>query len=466
MRAFELQLSAAAWSSRVAAFLVLGALLPIALGLFPIGSGEPAFVIGMLFVLSGAWNIACLVTHTSPRLVALSFWLFIYLWCGLAPLSQLTDGVWFWPGVYQEKVRTAAAYVALVGASAWVAGYKLFAMRRLVVRPRVVDAKRVTLLCWSALATSVLALGALGVGTFFSSRRGLGAALTELAGGTVTQGQLLFALIVVPSSLGLFMLLWGKNAVGWRLTLWQKRLVWALALVVVVVANPVGNSRFLSGSILIALLVARSPRVRTTRFTRTVAVALVAATVLVFPVADFSRASDSSNSLEIRFDRNLLQGGDYDAFQQTMNGVRYVDQYGVGLGTQASGVLLLPIPRQLWGSKPEPVGVVLARDAGYEFVNLSSPAWLEGYVDFSWFGAALFGAVLGALASRLDRAYYEPRFTVWSAIAPVYIGYQLIVLRGSLMGVVAFLAVWVLLAWLVTRPSPVRRGDLTRGAAA
>ena len=152
----------------------------------------------------------------------------------------------------------------------------------------------------------------------------------------------------------------------------------------------------------------------------------------------------------------MFQGGDYDAFQQTMNGVVYVDRHGFRSGRQLLSTALFFVPRQVWTSKAEPTGTIIGRDAGYDFLNLSSPAWIEGYIDFSWIGVFAFGFILGLLAGRLERALVESGSSVWSAIAPLYIGYQIIILRGSLLGVVPYLALWCLFAFLVSSRS-VRR---------
>lgn len=319
----------------------------------------------------------------------------------------------------------------------------------------MVDPRKVHYLGILGLLLALGAIGVLGPSTFFSSRQELQDAIDRAVGGGPAQAQLFMGLVIVPPTLALFLLLWGRNAIGWRRTAAADILMAALLLVVATVANPIVNSRFLSGSVIVALLVGSSRRVGTTRFSRQIGSAVLVAVLLVFPIADFARFADGGTSKEFGLDRTLFTGGDYDAFQQTMNGVRYVEVRGVSDGTQAIGAALFWVPRQAWAGKPEPTGVVVARDAGYTFLNLSSPAWLEGYVDFLWIGAFAFGLLLGMISARLDRGFYERTFSIWASLAPLYIGYQIIILRGTLMGVIPVLVLWALLTAAVTRRAPV-----------
>jgi hypothetical protein len=439
------------WTIRWSLFLVLGGLLPLLLGVYGPHFGNLPYLVSAGLLVASAWNISSVVTHVQPRLVLLTFWLFVYIWLGLAPLSQMYPVRWPLAGQYVETELLTASLVTLLGVLAWAAGYGWRVRRPAIEATRVVDYKRVRVLAIVGIVIGVAAIARFGPGAFFSSRQEFQDAVESAAGGGPAQGQLLMGLVIVPPTLALFLMLWGRNAIGWAGTTSMRLLTIGLAVVVLVVANPAVNSRFLSGSVIIAMLVATSRRVGSTRFSRQVGSAILVALLLVFPIADFARFADSASGKELGFDRGLFLSGDYDAFQQTVNGVRLVERSGTSAGSQTLGVALFWVPRQVWPGKPEPTGAIIGRDAGYSFVNLSSPAWVEGYVDFLWVGAAAISFALGVLAARLDRAFYGRRFSVWASVAPLYIGYQVIILRGTLMGVVPVLALWAFLTLLVTK---------------
>jgi len=55
---------------------------------------------------------------------------------------------------------------------------------------------------------------------------------------------------------------------------------------------------------------------------------------------------------------------DFDGFRSMIDGVSYVQENGVALGRQLSGIDVL-VSRPYWPNKPEPTGVMVSENAGY-----------------------------------------------------------------------------------------------------
>jgi hypothetical protein len=156
---------------------------------------------------------------------------------------------------------------------------------------------------------------------------------------------------------------------------------------------------------------------------------------------------------------------DYDAFQQMQTGIDYVQENGFS-PSALLGVVLVVIPRTMWPGKPQATGIEFAEYAGYDFHNLSAPLWIESYL---WGGPLCVVAVfclLGAAGRRVDdiRARLRGRqSTLAVLLVPAFAFYQLIFLRGSLMAIVAPLALLLIVPLFLTRaagptrlPAPAR----------
>lgn len=440
------------WTIAAAVFLTLGVVVPLHLRLAV--ASEPAVLLTYGLVLVSAFRMGAVLGAGSQRFIELTFWLYVYVFAGLAPLAQMTLDEYFWPGVYGATAKFTAALITVVGVAAWQVGHSQADGGTLMAARRSISQRRVLVLALVSIPTSALGILLIGYSAFFTSRESLSRSLEQATGGDgLALGQLLLVLTVVPPTAALCLLLLGRGVPGWRYSPATKFLMFLLFCLVIVVGNPVSNARFVAGAIWLALFIA-FVRPRTANGFRLTGVALILMTLLVFPLADAFRLDDTGRDEVVTFDQEMLTGGDYDAFQQTMNGWRLVADEGHSFGRQIAGGILVAVPRQIWSEKPEASGVVIAENAGYEFRNLSSPIFVEGYLDFGWIGVGLVGAVLGLLAGRLDRRWIARQRGPIAALVPFVAGYQIIILRGSLQAVVQFLMVWVLVTFLVSK-----RGD-------
>ncbi|MES9525534.1 hypothetical protein [Streptomyces capoamus] len=469
--------SAAAVAVWAVALLVLLPGLVLQSGAQP----SPALAAQGVVVAHTAVALVRVLTATTVRLVALGFWLFAYIWLGLAPLAQLATDTYPW--AYRTGPGTALAAVAVVelGLLAHSAGAAVAARRERArgagpalpapgpverLLSRRLAPWRLLSLCGLALALAVLLIPAQpgGLSAYFTSRQ----ALREAGAADGSDGAFLSSLRNWSLSVPAFWALLGLLCVpcapaGDRLLRGARRLLLPLLLALnAVVNNPVSKPRFWVGTVLLTLLFTVG-RLNRPRAFRTIAAALMATVLLVFPYSDYFRYSDRERFTVVSLSAQFTANGDYDAFQQVQTGVDYARDRGFA-PRNALGPALFPVPRSVWPDKPEDTGIALARYAGYDFLNLSAPLWIESYL---WAGPPAVAAVfflLGAAGRRMDDVRHRLRGragTLATLLVPAFAFYQIVFLRGSLLGIVGPLTLLLAVPLLITgsaarahRPAP------------
>ena len=92
----------------------------------------------------------------------------------------------------------------------------------------------------------------------------------------------------------------------------------------------------------------------------------------------------------------------FDSFQIIAFTTKYVDFNGYSWGNQ----ILLPaffwVPRSIWTNKPIGTSDVVAGYSNLQSLNVSSPLWSEGYINFGCFGIFLFLFLFGFFARKCD----------------------------------------------------------------
>lgn len=141
---------------------------------------------------------------------------------------------------------------------------------------------------------------------------------------------------------------------------------------------------------------------------------------------------------------DYLNSGDFDGLQSIQNAVIYVDDNGTEKGRQLLSATLFFVPRTIWPGKAEPSGVITSRAAGFEFNNISQPLPSEFYVDFGMWGVVVLTLLLGFGMARLDGWIHRN----WEAgprarmIAGIVVAFGIILMRGTLLGIVPPIAVF------------------------
>ncbi|MEJ8670674.1 hypothetical protein WKI71_26515 [Streptomyces sp. MS1.AVA.1] len=294
-------------------------------------------------------GLARVLTDTSVRLVAFGFWLFSYVWLGLAPLAMLATDTY--PLGYRsgETTAFAAALLTELGLLAYGAGAALAAGRRrgrsAVLEPllsRTLSPLPVLLLCGLSLLLAALLIPGQegGLRAYFTSRQALWQSDTQ----SDTAHALRVWCLAVPAFWSLVALVHlPRRAAGDRLlraVRWM--LLPALLALNVIVNNPISRPRFWAGTVLLVLLFSW-PRFNTPRVFRGIAVAITAVVLFAFPYSDYFRYDEREALQVVGLAEQFSTTMDYDAFQQMQTGIDYVQENGFS-PSALLGVVLVVIP--------------------------------------------------------------------------------------------------------------------------
>lgn len=420
-----------------------------------------ALVVQCVVVAHTGGALARVLTATTVRLAALGFWLFAYVWLGLAPLAMLAIDEY--PLEYRTGESTAFAATVLieVGLLAYSAGTAL-AGRHAKDRSVVVEAvlsRRVApipvlLLCGLAFVLAAALIPRLGgPAVFFTSRQAVREA-SGVADSTHSATPALMAWsLAVPAFWALVALVHLPRLNGGDRLLRGVRwmLLPLLVALNVVVNNPISKPRFWAGTVLLTLVFASS-RMRSLRAFRIAAVTIMTTVLLVFPYSDYFRYDKREEVNVVSLAEQFTTNMDYDAFQQMQTGIDYANDTGFSPST-ALGPVLFMVPRSAWPDKPEDSGIQLAQYAGYDFHNLSAPLWIETYLWAGFPSVIVVFCLLGAVGRRMDDIRDRLRdsyATLATLLVPAFAIYQVVLLRGSLMGIIGPLFLLLTIPFLIS----------------
>ncbi len=212
------------------------------------------------------------------------------------------------------------------------------------------------------------------------------------------------------------------------------------ATIALLVNFPLSLTRFVMFQRIIALtyMIVDLSRVR---LKVCLAVVAVVSIFTVFPTIDYFARGDTSASLDINPLKYIAESGDLDGLQSTLNVYEMVQSKGLSWGWQFLGALLSYVPRDIWPQKAYPTGVSAAEFAGYSFTNLSAPLISEIYVDFGAVGLALIPVLVGWFIISLDRRAASMGREQGHILEKFFygglIGYETIILRGSLIAIIS-----------------------------
>ncbi|MEE1794268.1 hypothetical protein PUR28_26440 [Streptomyces sp. BE308] len=414
-------------------------------------------------------RLATMILSTRRRLLQGVFWMFVYIAMGVAPFAQAVIGQTPTPLVGPRSDLVTAVAMILVGCAAFDLGALLASRRPLRRRtggrgttgPATAHPVRLRLLVLLAFAAStyyVLKLG--GPAVFFSSRQEISASVAA-SGVASTESNVGSAFLkgfgTVPALLAL--LFYTRRLVTSRRARRSPStvLVWTgLALLNIVVNNPVSNARYWFLTVLVSLLFTAFPS--SAAMYRSVLATGVVGALVLFPYADRFRYDDEGyRPVQSASVFEPLATKDYDQTVMFANTISWVDTRGHTYGRQLAGSGLFFVPRAVWSGKPEDTGVRVGQWMGMNMTNLSAPLWTEFWVDFGPAGMAGGLALIGYAAARTDRRYAlavsrdgPGPGSVLAIAAPLIAGYTFILLRGPLLQSVGKLAIAALCLLLVS----------------
>ncbi|MEJ3745052.1 O-antigen polymerase [Actinomycetes bacterium KLBMP 9797] len=421
--------------------------------------------------------------HFTP--IAVTFWAFVAVWVGFAPLFQIRDGRLPWPDLPLAQFAVTAQVILLCAVAAYWAGYTR-ALRPAPARTSTRFAVTVEKAIVITVIATVMAIVCLpqtgGLAVRFTTRDDLQAAIRQAG---LTGGRdlaLLGLLSTLPAAVSLAALLlcllcWRNRNYATRRARWILLGTTGVAGALnVIYNNPLTANRFAAFSVLLAAGMALMRFDR--RFWRVAfSAGMLLGLAVLYPLANLFRNDRSRGSLRVGLDAYYTW--DFDGFQQTVNGVYYAHAYGHTWGHHLLSALLFWVPRSIWEGKAIGAGNVVAASRGYEFQNLALPFWAEVYIEFTLAGVVVLFFFYGRLARHLDRAVNTAPANLVSALAVLFAACQIGLVRGPLGAQIPFAGTalvvvlvgvlgWRGTAWRLTRlpetraeppPQPVHRHE-------
>lgn len=443
--------------------VVLGFALFIALGLFvpmlilaqPDSHRSVGWIFTFCYTVIAAGRLAVLAGRGERRLFEFIFWLFVYVFFGLAPTVQMRQNLI--PGTTQELdpfLDLPTVLLAGGGIAATAIGFAWAYRHRAAPATRSRRARTPLLDRWS-IDISVgrlvlLTLVGLAAAGYYVAKVGPGTLLGSRTGTLLIEDQLwpdpsVAGIVRATSSFPILVAAhgwWSLARSSERKGLWVTAAT-VLTAISLVVTNPISSSRYASGVVwgsFLGPLGAYRSRIKTS----VTLVSLIGALLFLFPLADLFRRVNTVNVHRAGFLAEYGGNGDYDAFGQLSNAILYDQTMPFEFGRQFLGQVLFWLPRSVWADKPVNTGTLLAEFRGYDYTNLSAPIWAELLLNFGLVGVIVLSVGIGIGLGRLDRAFRDlPDLGVLPIATAVLPFYLLILLRGSLLQATGSLVVMV-----------------------
>ncbi|MGD6980984.1 O-antigen polymerase [Citricoccus sp. CH26A] len=410
-------------------------------------------------------RLALILASGEIRLMMAMYWLFIYIAMAVVPMAQLHVGDW--GRLMDPQTLITAQALALTASIALDVGYATF-RGKASLHPtgnttskldRLVTLSRLRALSIAGVILAGLYIFTLGsVTVFFQTRLDRSSALEDagLKEDSLAASSLLTALGTTPVFVALLL---------WTLFLLKRKVfrksvepwLWIICLLGlnIVVNNPLTNPRFWVLTLLLGFLFSL-PSLTARRFRGIIVTGIIFALV-VFPYSDYFRVPEEfRGTMSFESVAETIATKDFDQSTMTANGIWWIDTVGHTLGQQLLGAVFFFIPRSIWPTKATDTGVVVGTAMNAPNTNLSSPLWLEVWVDFSWPGVIVAFVLLGMLLRRCDASFnnrhdgFHQHIPLGSFLMPLIAGYSLIVLRGPLLQSMGRLLVLVMVCYVVT----------------
>lgn len=411
----------------------------------------------MLFTISAysGFRLAVIGVDGRGRTMQFFFWVYAYFFLGLAPLAQVSEGVWPWPSTVSTSTGAKASIIIISALISYEVGRLYWERRRSETRdartPRVLSPKRMALVLPVAALISIGQIMRIGPSTLLANRESFGN-LVAAAGGAdarAAAGLTTAALISASFATAYLIVLAKRNQVirGWALT---SVFLVALALFA---SNPMSSARYVTTSVWVGVLMALLWPLTRKAFLG-LALAVAGGLLVIFPLLNVFRREGGRATTADTLNGTLVQG-DYDSFQQIANTVDYVSANGHSYGHQFISAVLFFVPRSFWPGKGHDTGQIVAAFQGYNFTNLSAPFPAEMYVDGGFFLVVLAFLAFGAFTVWAERQAQKPisERGFIGLIVPMFSVYQVIILRGSLLQAMGQIMAAMLIVWLCTAKS-------------
>jgi oligosaccharide repeat unit polymerase len=221
---------------------------------------------------------------------------------------------------------------------------------------------------------------------------------------------------------------------------------------------PIGVARFYAFTVYLSIIISifRPSGGKAYFYLAVLLVGLVGASI----VDAFRYATSFSDAnINLGFNTKTFFVGHFDAYENFMHSIEYVEVHGVAMGRQLVGTIFFWIPRSIWLDKPVSTGTYIAQNylqLSHKVYNhnVSSPYIEELYIDFHIPAVIIGSFLIGFLFAYLDKTYkmhrelIETHFSAshlatspkpsYIVLYPVFIGLSFLLLRGAALTAFAY----------------------------
>lgn len=416
---------------------------------FLLTQGKFSFILSIFYtiVIYSAFRLAKLMNKTTPKLLEISFFVFVYVFMGITPLAQVYYSNFPLLGEYSNSSILFCGFLIILGIIGYEIGLFLGNKRELnseIIRNYTSGNLNLNLLIIIALIGFIVASQKFGgIQNLFLARNELNSMLNSTLSLVVYT-----AILRIPILIALLFALvkWmnrGNHYIIFKSDFKLISSVIILFIVNIIASNPFASARFWLGTVILSIVFIM---LKWKKYTLQITIILFLMIMLiVFPYSDIFRNSTENISLNVNhISTTLTEDGDLDAFQMLLNAKKYTDTYGYSYGKQLLGTFLFWVPRSIWEGKPIGSGQLVAEAMGYKFTNLSQPLWGEFYINFGSFGVFLLFLLYGWMTSKLQQGFIFSQelglVTFYRVFVPIYAAYQIFLVRGELLSTFANLA--------------------------
>jgi hypothetical protein len=456
----EVRMSAGSQSLLVLVTFLLVVVIPGFFLLAVPGRLSMNVVLMAALVLWASGRLVYTASTGKRRLTVMCFYVFVYVFFGVQPLMSA------WTGRFPHRPFLTDTQMALtialvsIGLIAFEIAY-LLARRRSREDPSTPVPTRqrpvILSLLWIGLAVCSLlvmvTIAHYGPNIFLAVRGG-GFVLDDVDRPTMSQTE---GLLVISGLRGLLASFLFISLYLWRMrdhAAWPRPAIRQLLLLLAffgvlnaVVSNPLSAPRLWSGSLVLTAFFIARPWKGARSYLIWSAVACMALAGL-FSALDPRRiiaaplvrgepiTIQGTTDVVVQSLQTLQVDANFDAFQMLGLISMYAEEHGYRLGHQ----MLLPaffwIPRSVWPSKPLGTPDVVAASLNFFSINVGSPLWAEGYINFGVLGVVLLLAGFGYAARHADdylvRTSRQPGELFPTIVCAFFAANTMILLRGDL----------------------------------
>ena len=208
-----------------------------------------------------------------------------------------------------------------------------------------------------------------------------------------------------------------------------------LLTIILLFSFPTAVSRLEIALIYLTLLVAYFRQIR-----KFFSELVLLSVIFLFPLFNMFRLKNTDGFSVDMFYKQFLQAH-FDSFQNTITAINL---NLITYGDQLIASLFFFIPRALWSSKPNASSELICAELKYDgYCNIALSFFGEGYINFGYFGVIFFTLVLVVYIVFLDENYRCNNFFGLGDVYLLFVIHLFYMLRGSLTA--AFIKLFVLI---------------------